>query len=338
MNRISVWALPVLLVLVTGAGTVVGADAPGYKLTKTIKIGGEGGWDYLTFDHQSNLLYISRSTRVQIVDVEKEKVVAEIANTPGVHGIALVHKHKRGFTSNGRENTVTVFDLETRKEMARPKVGENPDAILYDPFSDRVFTFNGRSHDATALDAASSEVVGTVKLGGKPESAVSDHKGTIYVNIEDKSEVVAFDAKELKEKNRWPVAPGKAAVGLAMDREKKRLFVSCQNEKMVVLDADSGKVVGDVAIGKRTDFCVFDQEAKFAFSSNGDGTLTVVGEGPDGAYHVAETVKTQPGARTCALDSKTHTVYLVTAKFKPAAGGGRPMPEPDSFVLLVVSK
>jgi DNA-binding beta-propeller fold protein YncE len=339
MTRLVAWTLPALLVLFLGFAPSAEPNESGYQIIKKIPIGGAGGWDYLTMDPEAHRLYISRSTRVQVLDVEEGKVVGEVAKTPGVHGIALVPKRKRGFTSNGSESTVTIFDLETLGEIARTKVGNRPDAILYDPASDRVFTFNAGSKDATAIDTESGKVAGTVKLGGKPESAVADEKGQVYVNIEDKDEVVAFDAKTLTVKNRWPVAPGKAPVGMGMDRAKRRLFVTCQNEKMVVLDADSGKVLATPVIGKGTDAAGFDQERGLAFSSNGTGTLTVVEEQPADQYRVLANVPTQTGARTMALDSKTHNIYLATARFKaPAPGQRRGVIEPDTFLILVVGK
>jgi YVTN family beta-propeller protein len=324
---------------------VASAESPaaGYHVIKKYPVTGEGGWDYLTVDGAARRLYISRATRVQVLDLDTGTLVGEIANTPGVHGIALAPDHGKGFTSNGRENTVTIFDLKTLKELDRVKVGTNPDGILYDPASDRVFTFNGRSHDATAIDAATGKVAGTVKLGGKPESAACDGKGRVYVNAEDKSEVVVLDSKELKALDHWSVKPGEAAVGLAMDREHGRLFCTCGNQKMVVLDADKGQVVKDLPIGKGTDFCVFDPDTGLAFSSNGDGTLTIVERDGD-SYRVAANVPTQKGARTMALDPKTHNIVLVTAGFKPqapAASGSprrRPEMEPGSFVVLIVGK
>jgi DNA-binding beta-propeller fold protein YncE len=339
MKHIRILALLPLIFVVGALATPADAPESGYHVIKTIPIGGEGGWDYLTMDPDTHRLYIARSNRVQVVDVEKGKLVGEILKTPGVHGVALAPKHKKGFISVGGESAVAIFDLETLTETARTKVGNRPDAIIYDAFTDRVFSMNAGSKDATALDAATGTVVGTVALEGKPEFAVSDEKGMVYVNIEDKSEVVAFDAKELTVKNRWPTAPGKDPAGLAMDRAKRRLFSTCHNEKMVVLDADSGKVLGTPEIGKGTDACVFDPGTGLAFSSNRDGTLTVVEEKPAGEFRVAANVKTQMGARTMALDPKTHTIYLVTARFKPlAAGEKRPGIEPDSFVILVVGK
>jgi YVTN family beta-propeller protein len=333
MKRIGIVSLAALVLLLSTTGRAAEPDAS-YQLLKTIKVGGEGGWDYLTVDPETHRLYISRGNRVQVVDVEKGEVVGEVKDTTGIHGIALVPKRKKGYTSNGGDASVTIFDLETFKEIGKVKVGMRPDGILYDPASDRVFTFNAGSKDATAIDTETGKVAGTVKLGGKPESAVADEKGMVYVNLEDKDQVVSFNSKDLTVKDTWPVAPGAKPVGMGMDVAKRRLFVSCGNEKMVVMDADKGKVLGSVAIGKGTDYAGFDAGAGLAFSSNRDGTLTIVQEKKD-EYSVLANVKTQEGARTMAVDAKSHTVYLVTAKMKP--GGGRMM-EPDSFVVLVVGK
>jgi DNA-binding beta-propeller fold protein YncE len=339
--RIGIGALSALFLLCL-LGFGVGADAPdgGYRVLKKIPVGGEGGWDYLTMDAAARRLYVTRSNRVMVVDVDEGKVVGEVANTPGVHGVALVAKHKRGFTSNGKDSTATVFDLETLREIARPKVGSRPDAILYDPSSDRVFTFNAGSKDATALAAADGKAAGTVDLGGRPESGVADEKGMVYVNIMDKNEVAAVDAHKLQVKARWPLDAGKNPTGIAMDRVKRRLFVTCRNEKMVILDADGGKILATLAIGKGTDACAFDPSSGRAFSSNGDGTLTVVEEQPPDHFRVVANVKTQAGAKTMALDAKTHNVLLAAVRYKPAAEGakGRPQPEPDSFAILVVGK
>jgi DNA-binding beta-propeller fold protein YncE len=332
MTRTCIVALTALLFLPLGTGRAAEPES-GYQLLNTIKVGGEGGWDYLTMDAASRRLYLSRSNRVIVVDVDKGKVVGEVKNTPGIHGIAVAPKRKKGYTSNGGDSTVTVFDLQTLKEISRLKVGKRPDPIIYDPASDRVFTFNASGMDATAIDSVTDKVVGTVKLGGRPEFAVADEKGMIYVNIISKNEVVAFDAKELKVKDRWPLAPGEKPSGIAMDRVKRRLFVTCRNEKMVILDADKGKVVGTVTIGKGTDACAFDPGTGLAFSSNGDGTLTIVAEKQD-EYHVLANVKTQDRAKTMALDPKTHKVFLPAVKYK---AGGR-TPEPDTFAILVFGK
>ena len=314
---------------------------PKYHAIKKITIGGDGGWDYLTSDSKAHRLYIARSNRVTVVDVEAGKVVGEISNTPGVHGVAIVSKLHRGFTSNGGDNTVTIFDTQTLKEVGRVKVGRGPDAIIFDPYSNRVFTFNAGTSDTTAVNAATGKVEGSIPLGGKPEFAVSDEKGTMFVNIEDKSEIIAFDAKTLKVKNHWPIAPGEEASGLAFDPKNRRLFAVCGNEKMVVMDANSGKVVASPTIGKGPDACTYDAGEKLAFSSNGqDGTLTVVREESPNKFAVVATVPTQRGARTMALDTKTHYLYLASAGFGPPPAGGNgqrrfPSIAPNSFVILV---
>lgn len=309
-------------------------SSPGYHVVKTFKLGGETGWDYLTIDADARRLYVTRGDRVMVVDVDSGAFVGEVPNTPGIHGVALDLKRGHGFTSNGGDSTVTVFDLKTLNELARVKVGKRPDAILYDSASDRVFTMNAGSGDSTAVNAADYNVAGTVPLGGKPEFAVADGKGRVYVNLEDKSEIVSFDAKTLDAKDRWPLAPGKDPAGLAIDREHRRLFSTCHSKHMVVLDADSGRVLATPAIGSGTDACVFDPDTGLAFSSNGDGTLTVVRAAGD-KFEVAETVKTQRGARTMALDTKTHSIWLVTATPKQ---GQRRVFEPGSFTVIIVGK
>jgi DNA-binding beta-propeller fold protein YncE len=322
----------------------IAASAPGYHLVKTYKIGGVGGWDYLTLDSSARRLYISRATHVIVIDADSGKTVGDIADTPGVHGIALASDLGRGFISNGREGTVSIFDINTLKTLNKIKVGDNPDAILYEPVTKRVFTFNGRSQDATALDAAKGEVLGTIKLGGKPEFAVSDEKGTVFVNIEDKSELVALDPDKLTVKAHWPLAPCQEPSGLAMDRKNRRLFAGCDNKMMAVVDADKGKVLATLPIGDGVDANAFDPETNLAFASCGEGVLSVIREESPDKFSVAENVKTQRGARTMALDPKTHQVYLVTAEFgpPPAATPEQPHPRPsilpDTFVVLVMGK
>jgi YVTN family beta-propeller protein len=337
MRRIAWWALALCALLVPALQAA--DNSSGYRLLDTIKVGGAGGWDYLKMDADTGRLYISRGTRVMVLDVKEGKVVGEIADTKGVHGVALVPGKHRGYTSNGQSASVTVFDTQTLRALKQIKVGQGPDAIVYDAASKRVFTMNGRGRDATAIDVDKDEVVGSVKLGGKPESVVADGKGHLYVDIEDKDEVAEIDSKKLEVLNRWSVSPIKEPAGLSMDRKNRRLFVTCHKPpKMVVLNADSGKVVTTLPIGRGTDACRFDASAGLAFSSNGDGTLSVIKEeGPD-EFVALDPVKTQMGARTMALDRKTHRVYLVTAKMKPRAPGARGFPgiEPDSFCVLVV--
>ena len=321
------------------------AAGPGLHVIKSAKLGGEGGWDYLKMDADSRRLFISRGTHVVVIDADSLKPLGDIPDTQGVHGIALAPEFGRGFTSNGREGTVTIFDLKTLAVLTKIKdVGENPDAILYDPASKRVFTFNGRSHDATAIDAQAGTVVGKIALEGKPEFAVSTGAGEVFVNIEDKSEIAALDAKELKVKSRWPLAPCEGPSGLAMDVENRRLFAGCDNKMMAVVNADTGKVITTLPIGQGVDANRFDPDTRLAFASCGDGSLTVVREESPDKFSVAETVTTERGARTMALDRKTHQVFLVTAKFgpPPAATPQQPRPRPpilpDTFEVLVVGK
>ena len=346
MNRLKrLHVLTVSVTLVTLLLVTSGlAAAPGYHLVKTYKLGGDGGWDYLTFDSASNRLYISRSTHVIVIDADSGQPAGDIPDTPGVHGIALAPEFGRGFVSNGREGTVSVFDLSSLKVLNKIKVGENPDAILYDPASKRVFTFNGRSNDVTAIDAAKGEVVGTIKVDGKPEFAASDAKGEIFVNIEDKSEIMALDPTKLEVKARWPLAPCEEPSGLAIDRKNRRLFSGCSNKMMAVVDADSGKVIATPAIGGGVDANAFDPESGLAFASCGEGVLTVVHEDSADKFSVAENVPTKRGARTMALDPVKHRIFLVTAEFgpPPAPTAEQPHPRPailpDSFVVLVVGK
>lgn len=298
---------------------------PGYHLARTIPLPGAEGWDYLTVDAAAHRLYISRGTHVAVVDTISGTVVGDIPDTDGVHGIAVDPKDDRGFTSNGRSNSVTIFDLKTLKKIGEAPVGEGPDAIVFEPVTDRVFTFNGRAETATAIDAAHGTVVGTVALPGRPEFPVADGKGHLYDNIEDKSEIASIDAKTLKVDAVWPIAPGEGPSGLAMDRKNRRLFAVCGNQKMAVVDADSGKVAASPTIGNGPDACAFDPGRKLVFSPNGrDGTLTVLREVTPNKYQIAATVTTQPGARTMALDEKTHHIFTVTAKSVAPVPGQTP--------------
>jgi mono/diheme cytochrome c family protein len=335
-------AVPLAVVLL---GVLYAAGTPAhYELKQKHVLGGEGGWDYLTFDPLGKRLFISRGTSVMVVDPAKGKLIATIPDTPGVHGIALARTLGKGFTSNGRENTVTVFDLKTLKQTAKIKLegAENPDAILYDAASKRVFTFNGRSKNASIIDAVKGTVVGTIPLDGKPEFAAADGKGTVFVNIEDKSELTSIDAKKGSVVKTWPLAPCEEPSGLAIDAVHRRLFAGCHNKMMAVVDADSGKVIATPAIGQGVDANAFDPGTQLAFSSNGDGTLTVVHQDSPDKYTVLEDAPTQRFARTMALDPATHNVYLVTAEIEeapPEKEGERPRRsvKPGTFTLLVMS-
>ena len=329
-----------LLVVFAFAGTASSKD---YTLLKKVQLGGEGGWDYLAVDTVNGRLFISRSSHVQVMDTQTDSLVGDISGTSGVHGIAFAYDLGKGYTSNGRESCVTVFDLKSLKELRKANVqAKNPDAIMYDDFSDRIFTFNGGSSSATAIDAKTDAVLGTVPLDGKPEFAVSDGKGNVFVNIEDKSELTEFDAKTLKVEKSWPLAPGEEPSGLAIDREKGRLFSGCSDTTMVISDIAAGKVIASVPIGSGVDATAFDPATHLAFSSNGQGTLTVVQEDSPGKFSVLQTVETQRAARTMALDPRTHTIYLSTAKFgpTPAPTADKPHPrppmEPGSFTIVVV--
>lgn len=316
----------------------------GYHLLKKIKMGGEGFWDYLAFDSPTRRLFISRGTKVVVLDVDSEKVVGEIPDTAGVHGIALAPASGNGFTSNGQAGTISIFDLKTLQVVGHAQAGMNPDAIVYDPATKRVFAMNGRSGDITAIDAVSGAVVGTIPVGGKLEFAAADGAGHLYVNVESKSEEVQIDSKNLAVTAHWPLDPCKEPSGLAIDAKNHRLFAGCADKMMAVIDTDSGKVIATPVIGLGVDADAFDPGTGFAFASNGAGTLTVVHEDSPGKFSVVEDVPTQTGARTMALDPKSHEVYLVTAEFTPPPAPTAEIPHPrggmvpDSFVVLVFGR
>lgn len=334
--------IALLGLLLAGSLMLAANAAPGpsgYRLVKTVPVSGDGFGDYLTVDSEARRLYISHSTHVQVMDIDSYTLVGEIADTQGVHGIALAPELGRGYTSNGRANTVTVFDLKTLKTLATVNAGTNPDAIVYDSVSQRVFTMNGRSHDATAINAADGSVAGTLALGGKPEFAVADGRGSIYVNMEDTSELVQFDARKLPVLHRWALAPCEEPSGLSMDLKNRRLFSGCGNKMMAVVDADSGKVLATPAIGQGVDADAFDPATLYAFASNGEGALTVVHEDSPSQFTVVENVPTQRSARTMALDPKKHNIFLSAAELgPPAAGERRPSIKPGSFAILVLSR
>jgi hypothetical protein len=316
-----------------------GTGASGYQLVKTVPVGGDGFWDYLFVDGDARRVYISHGTHVVVMNADTYAIVGDIPDTQGVHGIAVAPELGRGFTSNGRTDNVTVFDLKSLKTLNTVKVGANPDAILYDPLTRRVFTMNGRSHDTTAINAADGTVAGTLDLGGKPEFAVADGMGGIYVNIENTSEIVHFDGQNLTLLSRWPLAPCQEPSGLAIDPKNRRLFAGCHNKMMAVVDADTGKVIATPAIGEGVDGNAFDPDTDCAFASNGEGTLTVVHEDSASSFTVLENVPTKRSARTMALDRKTHNIFLSAADFEPPAPGERRgRIKPGSFVVLVLSR
>jgi YVTN family beta-propeller protein len=315
-----------------------------FRIVKKITLGGEGGWDYLIADADSRRIFISRSSHVAVVDADSGAVVGDIADTAGVHGIAIAARLGKGFTSNGRDNSVTVFDLKTLKPIKKIAAGTNPDAIIFDSFSGKVFVFNGKSHDVTAIDAKAETVVGTTKLDGKPEFAASDGKGKVFVNIEDKNEITVIDAKNLKVLTNYALANCEKPTGLAFDAGKRRLFAVCSNKTMTIVNADTGKTIQNVPTGVGTDAAVFDAKNNLIFSSNGEGTLTIIKETEREKFAVAQNLQTQKGARTMAFDSKTGQLYLVTAEFgdTPVATPENPHPrptiKPGTFTLLIVGR
>lgn len=318
-------------------------DGTGYKVQGRYPVPGNGSFDYLTIDSSARRLYLSHGTQVDVVDAENGKLIGTIPDTPGVHGIAIASEFKHGFTSNGREDKVSMFDPATLTLIKKIDVGKGPDGIYYDAKTKRVFTNNHGSHDITAIDAKSGEVVGTVKAEGDGEQAVIADD-VIYVNSENTNEVVMFDPKSLEVKKRFPIGIAKTPTGLAYDAKTKRLFIGCRNEpKMVVMDAVSGKVINSFPIGRGVDFAGFDPESKLIFFSCSDGTLSIYREKAADQYEDAGAVKTQPSAKTMAFDPKTKKVFLSAAEYVETPSttpGGRPQRsiKPDSFVVLVVGK
>ena len=315
----------------------------GYKVETRYPVPGNGGFDYVTIDSDARRLYLSHGTQVDVIDPDSGKLIGTIADTPGVHGVALASEFKHGFTSNGRENKVSMFDPTTLQLINKIEVGKGPDGIYYDAGTKRIFTNNHGSHDITAIDAKTGQVIGTVKVEGDGESAVVAD-GVVYVNLEDTNEVVVFDPKSLEVKKRFPIGVAKTPTGLAYDAKTKRLFIGCRNEpKMVVMDATSGRVIGSFAIGRGVDYAAFDSQAKLVFFSCSEGVLSIFHEKSADDYEDAGPVKTQPSARTMAFDPKTKKIFLSAAEISetPASTpGGRPQRsiKPGSFVVLVVGK
>jgi YVTN family beta-propeller protein len=315
-----------------------------FTLVDRYNIGGDGRWDLLTFDTKRHRLFVSRSTHVQVIDADSGKVIGDIPGTEGVHGIALADELNVGFTSNGKSNSVTVFDLTTLKVIETIKIsGLNPDVILYEAKSKHIYTFNGHSANATVIDAISHKEINTISLPGKPELAVSNNSGKVFVNIEDKNEIAVIDSVSNKVMKSFPIGSGVEPTGLAIDQKHNRLFSVCANRKMEVLDSKTGRIVSEIDIGSTPDSAAFDSNLGIAFSSNGDGTLTIVKEDDPDHFSVSQNVITQKGARTMAYDSDNHRAYLVAASFgeTPPATKEQPKPRPpiipNSFVLLVVS-
>jgi DNA-binding beta-propeller fold protein YncE len=326
------------------SGALLFQGATDYKVVGRYPIGGTGGFDYIAIDSSTRRLYVSHATQVEVLDADSGKIVGTIPDTPGVHGAAIASPFKHGFTSNGRENKVSMFDSTTLALIKKIDVGKGPDGIYYEPKTKRVFTNNHGSHDITAIDAATGEVVGTVQAKGDGESAIIGVDGLIYVNIEDTAEVIAFDPKSLEVKKRFPIGVAKVPTGLAYDAKTKRLFIGCRNQpKMVVMDATNGKIINSFPIGAGVDFAGFDPDAHLIFFSCSDGTLSIYREKSADVYEDAGALKTQPSARTMAFDPKTKKIFLPAAEYTegpPAQPGGRPTrsQKPGSFVVLVVGK
>ncbi|MFC3562894.1 YncE family protein [Pedobacter jamesrossensis] len=328
------------MALLVATGISVNAQKKtGIHLLATHTIGSGGGWDYLSVDQKNNNLFVSHGTQVNVLNKSTGDSVGVIHNTQGVHGIAVVSSLGKGYTTNGKTATCTVFDLRNLTVMSQINVGQNPDATFYDDYSQKVYVFNGKSHDATVIDPQTDKVVATIALGGKPEAGVSDGKGKIYVNIEDTNEIVCFDSKTFSVLSRYKLLGGEEPSGLAIDKANSRLLTVCSNKVMLILDAKTGKLMAKLPIGDGADGVVFDSTTKLAFSSNGEGTITVVREVSADKFVVEETIKSEPGARTIALDTVTHHIFLPTASFeKNNVEGQRPKMISGTFKVLEFGK
>jgi YVTN family beta-propeller protein len=333
--------LTVIVSLTISLNQISAQKTSGYKLTQTFHIASAGGWDYIAVDENSNKLYVSHGTQVNILDKSTGDSLGVIANTTGVHGIAFNPALGKGYTSNGRLNTVSVFDLKTAKVISSISTGENPDAIMYDEFSKKIITCNGRSKDLTIIDPVTEKVIATIPVGGKPETAVSDNMGKLYVNSEDKNEIVVVDMIKNTVLNHWSLLPGEEPTGLVIDLKTKRLFATC-DKLLIVMDATNGKIVGQLAIGEGCDGAAIDPGSNLIFTSNGSGTVTVVKELSANNFVVLETITTKKSARTITIDTKTHKLYLPAADMEAvpadAPKGTRPKMIAGSFQVLVLSK
>jgi DNA-binding beta-propeller fold protein YncE len=341
MMRMNAGALLAATVLVSGYGYAA-EKTPEYRFIGEIPVAGDTGWDYLSIDPTARRLYVTHGTHIAVIDLDAQKVVGDIGDTPRVHGFAIAADLGRGFSSNGDEAKVSIVDLKSLGTVSKVATEENPDAIVYEPGHKEVYAFNGKGHSATVIGASSGAVVATIPLPGKPEfAAVDPAAGRVYVNIEDKNEILAIDTAAHKVVSTWPIAPGESASGMAFDAANHRLFVGCDNKLMLMVDSTNGKVVSSVPIGAGVDANAFDPQLHLAFSSNGEGNLTVAHEDSPQKLTVVQTVQTQKSARTMALDPNTHRVYLAAATFgpapKPAPGEPRRRPPtvPGSFKILV---
>jgi YVTN family beta-propeller protein len=337
MQRIAILSLLAL-------AAPLGAAEGSYGVATHIALDGGGGWDDLIVDSKAQLLYVARATRVAVIDVRTGRGIAEIADTAGVHGIALAPDLNRGYITCGQSNLIKVFDLESRAILANIEAGDGPDAIAYDPATQRVFAFNGRGHSATVIDARTNTVVATIPLAGKPEFSRADERGNIFVNIEDTAELARIDAHTATLTARWPLGHCEEPSGLAIDVVHRRGFSTCGNETLAITNLDNGAAVATLPIGRGVDGAAFDPDSQTVFSSNGEGTLTVLRELTPDRYVTVQTLITQRGARTMTLDAATHRLYLPTAQLMPPVPASaenphpRPMPVPGTFVVLVVQR
>ncbi len=342
-------ACSLLALLVTPQDPTPAAPPPApsapLAVLRAFPVGGEGGWDYVSIDSEARRLYVPRATHVLVLDADSGKQVGEIVDTAGVHGVAVAAALGLGFTSNGRADTCTVFELKTGNALQTIATGKNPDALVFEPVTKCVYIGNGRSGDVSVISAEKREVVATIPVGGKPEAIVTDGKGKVFVNVEDKSEIVRIDAVKNEVELHMALAPGEEPTGLAIDVDHHTLFAACSNEQLVVVDAASGKVLATPKIGKHTDGAAFDEKTGYALSANGDGTISVVATRGEQPFTVVQTLATAVGARTLVLDGKTRQVYLPTAEYEAApadaAAGGRGgrqrrAMKPDSFRIVVV--
>jgi YVTN family beta-propeller protein len=314
-----------LLTAVLGlvAAAALAVPQSGYHVIKKVSVPGAGGWDYVTVDEFARRVYVAHATQVEVLNADTFELVGTIPNTPGVHGVAIASEFGRGFITAGKSDSVIIFDLKTLKTLTEVKVGKKPDAIIYDPATKHVYAMNGDSDSTTVINAADGKVVGTIDLGGGPEFAVADGKGNVYINLEEKAETVHIDSTAMKVLHHWPLAPGKTATALAFNPQTRRLFAGCRGgQLMVVLDADSGKVITTAPIGERVDAAAFDPATKLAFMSTGGGTIAVFHQDSADKYTLLENVTTNPGSKTMGLDLKTHNLFV------PANLGGQ-------FTILV---
>ena len=324
--------------LIITAGLCLAAEAPGFKVTKKYPVPGNGGFDYIVFDGSSNRLYVSHGTQVNVLDADTGKVLGTVEDTPGVHGIAIVPDLHRGFTTNGGDATVSVFDTGTFKTIKKISVPKDPDFTFYDPTTKRVFVCHGDAAAITAIDPEKEQIAGKVDLGGGAEAAVVDGKGNGFVNLEEESTVVRFDPERLAVKRKWPITGCKTPTGLAMDDANSRLFIGCRSKVLAVMDASNGKVITTLPIGDRVDAVAFDADDHLVFASNGSGTISVIRQDGPNQYESVGDISTQPSAKTMAFDPKTKRLFLSAADMQAAGGGGRPKPKPGSFNVLVVEK